>query len=82
MARIVTDGTHLMSEDLDALHEFATKKLKLKRKWFQDHPTHPHYDLTTEAMQEKAINMGAEKVTMKEIMDIIKANKTKLRGGR
>jgi hypothetical protein len=32
-------------EDIEGLHEFA-RKIGLKREWFQDHPIHPHYDLT------------------------------------
>jgi len=81
MSIIITDGEHLMSEDLDALHEFATKKLKLKKKWFQDHPHYPRYDLTNEAMKEKAIEMGAVMADIEAVMNIIKANKAKLRGG-
>ena len=29
------------------------KEMGLKREWFQNHPKHPHYDLTTKRMLEK-----------------------------
>ncbi len=36
---MTTDGP------IDELHAMA-EKLELRRGWFQDHPRHPHYDLT------------------------------------
>ena len=53
---------HLMangesSQHMEALHEFA-KKIGMKREWFQDHPRHPHYDLTP-SRRDKALKLGA-----------------------
>ena len=50
-------SAHLTADSIDELHEFAAK-LGLKRKWFQDHPWHPHYDIGGRFYQE-AINLGA-----------------------
>ncbi len=52
---LTTDG------ELFELHRFA-RRLGLKRDWFQDHPRHPHYDLTA-GMRWRAIALGAKAVT-------------------
>lgn len=49
---IYTDRTHLVADTLQELHEFA-EKAGLKRKWFQGHGDHPHYDITTRRMFNK-----------------------------
>jgi hypothetical protein len=38
-----TGGGHLTATDLDELHAMA-KKIGLRREWFQDNGTFPHYD--------------------------------------
>ena len=43
--------------DLDELHVFAAK-LGLRREWFQDKASMPHYDLTR-AKRRQAIRLGA-----------------------
>lgn len=49
---------HLTCEgDLAALHAFA-ERIGLKREWFQDHPSAPHYDLTAR-MRARALQAGA-----------------------
>lgn len=53
------------SDDLTALHLFAAS-IGLKRRWFQDHPLHPHYDLTP-SKRELAIKCGAQAVTRQEL---------------
>jgi hypothetical protein len=68
---IYTDGVHLVSDsNLEELHVFA-KGIGLRREWFQVHPRHPHYDLTTARMSAKAIRAGAEKVTSVELLRIL-----------
>ncbi len=42
---------------IDALHAFA-KRIGMKRIWFQDHPRHPHYDLTAKR-RAVALEYGA-----------------------
>lgn len=46
---IYTDGVHLVADELQELHTFA-QSVGLKRQWFQEHPRHPHYDITTPGM--------------------------------
>jgi hypothetical protein len=43
--------------DLQELHELA-RRIGMKRAWFQDHPTCPHYDLTPKR-REAALAAGA-----------------------
>ncbi|MHB8867456.1 MAG: DUF4031 domain-containing protein [Thermoleophilia bacterium] len=66
---IVTDGTHLMDDDGDvaALHAFA-KRLGLKPRWYQPHPRHPHYDLTTGRMRQRALAYGAKLVPSRALV--------------
>lgn len=65
---IITDGTHLVStESEEELHLFA-RKMGLKRQWYQNHPQHPHYDLTTKRATERAYQHGAKKVTGFELL--------------
>lgn len=59
-------GGHLLTSDIDELHEFA-KKLGLKREWFQL-KTAPHYDLTKNKRQQ-AINNGAKVIEFGEFPD-------------
>lgn len=68
---ILTDGIHLISDQSrDELHRFATGKLGFKRSWFQEHPVHPHYDLTTPNARKRAIAAGAKLVDAVEIVRV------------
>ena len=59
---------HMMTDgDTSELHEFA-KRIGMKRHWFQDHPLHPHYDLTA-GMRAKAIRAGAIPVSSVELVN-------------
>ena len=70
---------HLMVDNLDnlnELHDFASS-IGLKREWFQSHPKHPHYDLTSASMRHKAVAGGAILLSRREIVRIIKGYKKK-----
>ena len=67
---IYTDGIHLISDTSQKdLHEFA-QKIGLKVEWYQEHPRHPHYDITTKRMLRKALCAGAEVITSRDIVRI------------
>ncbi len=55
---------HLTADTLDELHAFAAK-IGMKRSWFQDHPTAPHYDLTPKR-RDLALRIGAVFVSARE----------------
>ena len=55
---------HMTADPVEELHAMA-RKLKLRRSWFQDGGTVPHYDLTPRR-RELAIDLGAEFVPAKE----------------
>jgi Protein of unknown function (DUF4031) len=53
---------HLVStESLNALHQFASA-LGLKREWFQNEPSFPHYDITI-FKRRQALRLGASSVS-------------------
>lgn len=48
---------HLVADSLEELHSFAAA-IGLKRDWFQDRASYPHYDVTI-TVRERAIELGA-----------------------
>lgn len=67
---VITDGVHLISDiSLDELHAFAAS-LGFRMEWFQDHPRHPHYDLTTKRAYRRALLHGAKLVSPIEIVQV------------
>ena len=58
---------HMVSDtSLEELHRFA-RRLRLKEEWFQNHPIHPHYDLTTDRKRQQAFKFGAKLASSREI---------------
>jgi len=57
-------SAHLTADSIDELHTFA-QRIGLRREWFQDHPLHPHYDLTP-GRREAALRAGAAFVPARE----------------
>jgi hypothetical protein len=59
--------SHMMTDgDLSELHEMADT-VGLKREWFQDHPAHPHYDLSNKK-RKLAIKHGAISVSSYDLI--------------
>ncbi len=66
---ILTDGVHLISDESETeLHVFA-QKIGLRREWYQNHPAHPHYDITTTRKLARAYAAGAVRVTGRAILE-------------
>ncbi len=67
MILVDNKGHMVSSKNENELHFFA-KKIKLKRKWYQNKNKHPHYDLTTKRAITRALEAGAIKVSTKELI--------------
>jgi len=71
---IIDFAGHMVSTDSEEeLHAFADK-LGMDRKWYQDRDrccgwNHPHYDVFSLRLADKAISMGAEEVTSRELVE-------------
>lgn len=59
---------HMASPDVEELHKMADK-IGINRKWFQDKPMHPHYDIC-KAKKHLAIQLGAIEVNDREIIKL------------
>jgi hypothetical protein len=70
---VFTDGIHLMANDLDELHSFA-KSIGLQRRWFQNRLRHPHYDLISKIIVQRALEKGAIKTTTRDMLEKVKGS--------
>lgn len=71
VSRWTSRWSHLFADTKEELHEFA-RRLGLQRSWFQDKPNgHWHYDVT-ESKRNLAIRMGAQAVTWRESVEIMR----------
>lgn len=64
---------HLVADTLEKLHAFAAR-IGLRRGWFQDRASFPHYDVTTD-VRERALNASA--VASRKTEMLIAARKLK-----
>lgn len=67
---------HLVADSLDELHGFADL-LGLRRGWFQDRASYPHYDVTV-SVRERALQLGAMHGDRRTIIGCAKALKAQL----
>lgn len=67
MILIDTTGHLASTEGPHELHPFA-RLIGLRREWYQDHPTHPHYDCTTASKRRLAVRFGAVQVGTREML--------------
>jgi hypothetical protein len=56
--------SHMIADTLEELHEFADK-LGLKREWFQDKISGPHYDISL-GKRRLAVIYGAKQITLRQ----------------
>lgn len=71
-----TTWNHLVADSLDELHQFAAN-LGLRRSWFQEKASYPHYDVTA-AMRYKALSLGAIAADRATIIAAAKSLKAEL----
>jgi hypothetical protein len=65
--------SHMISDTTDELHSMADK-IGIQRKWFQNNPDHPHYDIS-QSKRKLAIQYGAIEITAKELVEIIQGKR-------
>jgi Protein of unknown function (DUF4031) len=71
---------HLVADSLEELHTFALL-LGLRRTWFQDKASYPHYDVTV-PVRERALLLGALQGDRRTIMTCAKALKLEFQSTR
>lgn len=67
---------HLVADTLPELHDFA-QRLGLRRAWFQERASYPHYDVTT-AVRARALEMGALRADRVQLMSCCRNLKAEL----
>ncbi|MCC8671282.1 DUF4031 domain-containing protein [Xanthomonas arboricola] len=67
---------HMVADSLDELHTFA-RQLGLRRQWFQDQGSYPHYDVTLH-VREHALRLGAIDADRPTMISRCKALKSEL----
>lgn len=68
---------HMVADSIDELHEFAIS-LGLRKAWFQDRASYPHYDITLN-MRSKALSLGAHEGDKKTVIECAKKLRIELR---
>lgn len=56
---------HLFGDTRTELIDFAVNRLGMREVWYQDHPTHPHFDLVASKRQQ-AVAAGAVELTTRD----------------
>ena len=59
---------HMAADILEELHAMADK-IGIQRRWFQNDPRHPHYDLAAK-FRDKAVRAGAIEVSGRELLAV------------
>ena len=71
---------HLVADSLAELHVFASA-LGLKRAWFQEHASYPHYDVTV-SVRARALLLGALPADRVMLLTICKKLRAELMAGK
>jgi len=74
--------SHLFTDDMSdqaELHALA-ERIGLRRAWFQDAASYPHYDVT-DRKRDDAITAGAVPITWRQTAAVIRRARTNRTGG-
>lgn len=71
---------HLVADSLHELHEFA-RQLGLRRAWFQERASYPHYDVTA-SVRLRALRMGALHADRVQLMVCCRKLKAEMNASR
>lgn len=66
---------HMVADDVEALHAMADK-IGIARRWFQDKPGFPHYDIC-KLKRAAAVEHGAVEISWRELSAIAKRLKAR-----
>jgi hypothetical protein len=58
--------SHMWADSVEELHAFA-RRLGLRREWFQNKPSLPHYDVT-KTVRARALKLGAVEATRSQLV--------------
>lgn len=61
---------HMMADTLEELHEMADK-IGVQRRWFQNKPRFPHYDIA-KSKKALAIQYGAVEITPQQLVTMMR----------
>jgi hypothetical protein len=61
---------HMVADTLEELHAMADK-IGIQRRWFQNNPDHPHYDIS-QSKRALAIQSGAVEITSRQLVELIR----------
>lgn len=64
---------HMVADSLEELHDMAGK-LGLRREWFQQSGSLPHYDICL-TKRKQAIKMGASEISRKDLVQKIRQHR-------
>lgn len=79
---IYTDGTHLATPGPEHVLHTLADAIGLKREWFQNNGSYPHYDLLSNNKRTLAIREGAVRVHDRELVAIMQKAGKGLRSRR
>lgn len=68
---------HMFSPNLDNLHEMADK-IGVARRWFQNRPGFPHYDIC-KSKRGLAVKLGAVEVDRKKFLEVVNGYRESLK---
>lgn len=64
---------HMVADTVEELHAMADK-IGVSRKWFQNKPHHPHYDVS-KGKRALAVRYGAKEIDSHELGEMLVARK-------
>lgn len=69
------ESCHMFTDtvDLTELHEMA-RKIGMKPSWFQNRPSHPHYDLT-KSRRDAAVANGAIEADFRKATEVMRTRR-------
>jgi hypothetical protein len=68
---------HMVADTPEELHEMA-RAIGMRRDWFQDKGSMPHYDVSL-SRRKLAVERGAIEISDEKLIELVRAHREKLR---